>query len=93
LGLAGIVDYGGTPVRDRPESAARESPSESTHDTRLVIAHYTVGERKYLLADRGARPKPCGAIRGLPRLGHQAASPPHIGPVALDSAGSVHWST
>ena len=62
-------------------------------NTRLVIVHYTAGESKHLLgliAERATE-----TMRRDPKdfqdSGVTSASPPHLGPVALDSAGPVHW--
>ena len=94
LGLAGIVDYRGAPVPviDLSQLLANR-PANRRMNTRLVIAHYTAGERKHLLgliAERATE-----TMRRDPAdfqdSGIKSASPPHLGPVALDAAGSVHW--
>jgi chemotaxis-related protein WspB len=94
LGLAGIVDYGGSPVPviDLSQLLANRAANRRLN-TRLVIVHYTAGESRHLLgliAERATE-----TMRRDPKdfqdSGVTSASPPHLGPVALDSAGPVHW--
>jgi chemotaxis-related protein WspB len=93
-GVAGVVDYGGAPlpVIDLSVLLANR-PAHRRLNTRLIIVHYTAAGRKNLLgliAERATE-----TMRRDPSefqdSGVRSASPPQLGPVALDSAGSVHW--
>jgi chemotaxis-related protein WspB len=92
-GVAGIVDYGGTPVPVIDLSVLLANrPAHRRLNTRLVIVHYTAGGRKNLLgliAERATE-----TLRRDPadfqESGVRSASPPHLGPVALDAAGPIH---
>jgi chemotaxis-related protein WspB len=94
VGVAGIVDYGGAPVPVIDLSVLLVGrPALKRLNTRLVIVHYTAGGRKQLLglvAERATE-----TMRRDPAdfqdSGVKTVSPPQLGPVALDAAGSVHW--
>lgn len=93
-GVAGVVDYGGAPVPviDLSQLFANR-PAHRRLNTRLVIAHFAVGERRRLLgliAERATE-----TMRRDPsdfqESGVRSVSAPHLGRVALDSSGPVHW--
>lgn len=92
-GIAGVVDYGGMPVPviDLSQLLVNRSASRRLN-TRLVIVHYRSGERQHLLgliAERATE-----MMRRDPAdfqdSGIDAASPPRLGPVALDAGGPIH---
>jgi chemotaxis-related protein WspB len=94
LGLAGIVDYGGAPVPviDLSQLLANR-PAHRRLNTRLVIVHYLAGGQRHLLgliAERATE-----TVRRDPAdfqpSGVTSLAPPHLGPVALDANGPVHW--
>jgi chemotaxis-related protein WspB len=92
-GVAGVVDYGGTPVPVIDLSLLLVNrPAHRRLNTRLVIVYYTAGGRKNLLgliAERATE-----TMRRDPadfqESGVKSASPPQLGPVALDAAGPIH---
>jgi chemotaxis-related protein WspB len=92
-GIAGMMDYGGVPVPviDLSQLLVNRSAHRRLN-TRLVIVHYRRGERHHLLgliAERATE-----MMRRDPAdfqdSGIDAASPPQLGPVALDADGPVH---
>ena len=92
-GIAGMIDYGGTPVPviDLSQLLVNR-PAHRRLNTRLVVVHYRNGERRHLLgliAERATEMMRRDAA-DFQDSGIDAASPPHLGPVALDESGPVH---
>jgi chemotaxis-related protein WspB len=84
--VAGIIDYGGTPVPviDLAQLLANR-PAHRRLATRIVLVHYAEQHVLGLIAERATetvRREPSGITR---------SDPPHLGPVALDAMGPVHW--
>jgi chemotaxis-related protein WspB len=89
--VAGIIDYGGAPVPvvDLAQLLANR-PAHRRLGTRIVLVHY--GERHVLglIAERATETVRREASEFQPS-GITRSEPPHLGPVALDAAGPVHW--
>ena len=89
-GIAGIIDYGGAPVPvvDLARLLANR-PAHRRLGTRIVLVHYA-DHVLGLIAERATE-----TVRREPSdfqpSGITRSDPPHLGPVALDSAGPVHW--
>lgn len=92
-GVAGIIDYGGTPVPVIDLSLVLAGRSAHRRfNTRIVMVRYAVGGQSRLIAliaERATetmRRDPADFIDP----GLKAASPPDVWPVALDPAGPVY---
>ncbi|MEO6078307.1 MAG: chemotaxis protein CheW [Steroidobacteraceae bacterium] len=92
-GVAGILDYGGTPVPVIDMSfVLANRQAHRRFNTRIVMIHYTAGGRTQLLGLVAER-----ATETMRRdqsdfvdPGVRATSPPDVWPVALDAAGPVY---
>jgi chemotaxis-related protein WspB len=94
-GVAGLVDYGGSPVPVIDLSLLLAGRAAHRRlNTRLVMVHYDSprGGRHLLglIAERATE-----TMRREPTdfhdCGVKSASPPDLGPIALDAAGPVRW--
>ena len=94
-GVAGMINYGGTPVPvvDLSQLLASRAAHRRLN-TRIVLVHYaTVAGRHHLLgliAERATETMRCDPTE-FHASGVTQASPPHFGPVVLDATGAVHW--
>src|SRR5262245_65425 len=89
--VAGIIDYGGAPVPviDLAVLLANR-PAHRRLGTRIVLVHYANQHVLGLIAERATE-----TVRKEPSefqpSGITRSDPPHLGPVALDATGPVHW--
>src|SRR5262245_53787358 len=89
--VAGIIDYGGAavPVIDLARLLANR-PAHRRLGTRIVLVRYAGEHTLGLIVERAT-----DTLRREPEefqpSGITASDPPHLGPVALDAAGPVHW--
>ena len=89
--VAGIIDYGGAPVPviDLAQLLANR-PAQRRLGTRIVLVHYANQHVLGLIAERATE-----TVRKEPSefqpSGIARSEPPHLGPVALDAIGPVHW--
>ena len=89
--VAGIIDYGGSPVPviDLAQLLANR-PAHRRLGTRIVLVHYEERHVLGLIAERATE-----TVRREPSdfqpSGISRSDPPHLGPVALDAMGPMHW--
>jgi chemotaxis-related protein WspB len=89
--VAGIIDYGGAPVPviDLARLLANR-PAHRRLGTRIVLVHYAEQHVLGLIAEHATE-----TVRKAPSefqpSGITRSDPPHLGPVALDATGPVHW--
>ena len=89
--VAGIIDYGGAPVPviDLARLLANR-PAHRRLGTRIVLVRYEGEHTLGLIAERATE-----TVRREPAdfqpSGVTRSDPPHLGPVALDAMGPVHW--
>lgn len=89
--VAGIIDYGGAPVPviDLAQLLANR-PAHRRLGTRIVLVHYAKQHVLGLIAERTTETVRKETSEFQPS-GITRSDPPHLGPVALDAIGPVHW--
>ena len=89
--VAGIIDYGGAPVPviDLAQLLANR-PAHRRLGTRIVLVQYAERHVLGLIAERATETVRRDAAEFQPS-GITRSEPPHLGPVALDAAGPLHW--
>jgi chemotaxis-related protein WspB len=94
-GVAGVFNYGGVPVPVIDLSQLiLERAARRRLNTRIVVVHFVDESGKAqllgLIAERATE-----AVRREPSdfraTGVTNTTAPHLGPVALDAAGPIHW--